>query len=398
MGRSRKETSRYEPTGHEGIERDRRSGIYYMRDTVYIDADRQERVDRSLKTKQIGIAIERVKAIRARIIRGEVAQTGGRQGFDDGFDLVIKMQSTKGKKTLEQAETQIKHLRPWFKEHCPYFGNFRKDGSQKLWNFERDYEEVWAEYKLAQAVKTPGRKLEHDRRYLIMTLKRAHRKGWVTKDFEKKDFELNEISDPIGQYLTDKSVREILAAAKPHPKLHLQILVAVTMGMRLTEILHLQKEEIDWGKKEIVLDPHRLKTRRPREVPIPIPPDVSPLLREFYDAAPGPYLFPAEFHNFEGRRVEPNQPQDDNRYHWDAVREATGIDARFHDLRHTAITNMVKAGFPDTGIRKICGVSEATMRRIYAHVESELKERFRKLFCGKFVEKGAQRGKSRKTK
>jgi integrase len=191
-------------------------------------------------------------------------------------------------------------------------------------------------------------------------------------------------------------VKALLLAATPHPKLFLQVLIAVTMGMRLSEILHLQKEEIDWAKKEIRLDPQRLKTRQPREVAIPISPDVAPLLREFYNAAPGPYLFPAEFYNFEGRRVDPNQPQDDNRYHWDKVREAAKLDVRFHDLRHTAITNMVKAGFPDTGIRKICGVSEETMRRIYAHVESDLKNRFRNLFCGKFVKSEGKHGKTRK--
>jgi hypothetical protein len=34
-----------------------------------------------------------------------------------------------------------------------------------------------------------------------MALKRAHRKGWIEKDFEKRDFELQEVGEPIGQYV-----------------------------------------------------------------------------------------------------------------------------------------------------------------------------------------------------
>jgi hypothetical protein len=45
---------------------------------------------------------------------------------------------------------------------------------------------------------------------------------------------------------------------------------------------------------------------------------------------------------------------------------------------------MLKAGMPEIAVRKICGVCEATIRRVYAHIEKDLKDQFREVFKNKF--------------
>lgn len=136
----------------------------------------------------------------------------------------------------------------------------------------------------------------------------------------------------------------ILERLRRYSKIYLQVKMTVTMGMRISEILHLHKDEVDLVDREINLDPHRLKIRKQRQVPIPIAVDIFPLLKEAYEKAPGPYIFSAIYTNKPGRPIDPNKPQDDNRYYWDKVREETGIDLRFHDLRHTCITNAFADG------------------------------------------------------
>jgi integrase len=438
--RPRKQTSRYEPSGDEGIERDKRSGVLYIRDTIHISPAESRFVERSLKTKSIVAARAAAAEIRNRMIRGEVEEEE-RRTFGEAFDAVVKIQSTKKGGTPGQAIDIVDgHLRPWFAENCAHL-----TGKLKRYkgSFEKHYEDVWADYKIeasfrkvpahlrerlerASRLQDPAaiakaelrieewrgenaepRKLEHDRRYLVMALKRARIRGWIQKEFSKKDFGLEDVSESIGQYVEDEAVQALLEAARPYPKLHLQVRCALLLGMRISEVLHLAKAEVNLKAREIDLNPKRVKTRRRREVPIPIPDELLPDLERVYKAASGPYLFPAEHHTFEGRRVDPMKPQDDNSFHWNKVRlaaarararaERPGITdqelevveamtCRFHDLRHTAITNMVKAGLPETAIRKFCGVHETTMRRIYAHIERELKDRFRNLFCGKFVE------------
>src|ERR1051326_448329 len=368
--RVRKQTSRYEATGHPNINRDRRSGIYYFRGAVTTDDFQSVFVDRSLKTTQLGTAIERAKRIRVKIAQGD-QPIRKRHTFREAFELVLKVQSPKAKGTSDQTGAIIEgHLMPWFDQHCKYLDDFVKN-----------YEGVWAEYRLTGAGrKMPTyledqegdsdrvlvkkarrreawhadpknqapRKLEHDRRFLNMALKRAYRAGWIKKEFKQRDFELNEVSDDIGQYVEDADLIRLIEASKPYPKLFLQVLLGSHLGLRISEILHLRKEEVDLKRRVIDLDPKRLKTRRRREVPIPIMDEVYPYLRQAYQSAKGDFIFPAERRVYEGGSeavvtVDLTKPQDDNRWFWDKVRAATGLQVRFHDLRHTAITNALVA-------------------------------------------------------
>lgn len=391
--RLRKETSRFEPTPHRNIWRDRRSNILWFRGTVSTDDLQSKVVDRSLKTKSIGEALERAKRIRVTVAQGDQAEKK-RRTFADAFELVLKMQSTKSKGTDDQARSLIEnHLKPWFESHCP-----------SLDHFVQNYESVWADYKLTAGARRPPahiedpderekwsashtdpRKLGHDRRYLIMALTRAFRSGWIKKQFAKRDLELNEVWMKKGKYLADESLIALITAARSYPKLYLQVLLASHMGMRISECLHLRVEEIDFNRMEVNLDPRRLKIRRPREVPIPIIDEVAGPLKEAVAAAKGEFIFPAEHHSIEGRQVDLTRPQDDNRYHWQKVLAATGIKATFHDLRRTAITNLLAQGIPSYVVEKICGVEEDTMKECYAFVFREVQNRFRAAFTGKFI-------------
>lgn len=422
--RPRKGTSRYEPTTDDGIERDKRSSILHLRDTVYRANNLEPvRVDRSLKTTNMTEARDRAKRIRAKIAAGEDLpnRKTDRHTFAEGFALLEKIQSTKAQKTLVSFYSQSAHLEPFLMGKAIDVGSL-SPGSPVTFgrcpyldDFETAFEEVWADYKLHRDQVTPGRKLKHDRQLLVQLLKRARNKGWISRAFTRLDFDISDVTEPIGKFLEDDQVNMILsglldyaadrekreleriarAAARGEEaslpsywfpkKDYLQVLIAVTMGMRKREILHLHRDELNLRKREIDLNPKRIKTRRRREVPVPISDAVYPLLKEAAELAPGPYLFPAIMQSKPGHPVNPDKPQDDNRFYWEQVKEDTGIEVRFHDLRHTAVTNMLEAGMPDYAVRKICGVSEVTMRRIYAHIKAKSNDEFRQLFTDRFT-------------
>jgi integrase len=357
----------YTKTNYSFIFRNNQYGFYYFRGTINGNF-----ISKSLKTDKITLARHRADKI---MLGADERKQKFRPTFDELFDLVLKIQETKSKATYSMALLQINnHLKPWFKEFCPF-----------LDTFEKNYEEIWADYKLAQKRKHPERKLNHDRRHLIMALRRAFNKQWTRKSIGKAELTLNEAKTSIGKYLEDYEVRKLLDYLKSTPKSYLQVQMAVQMGMRISEILHLKKEEINLKSREIYLDPHRLKIRRPREVPIPIAEDVFPLLVEFYNKAPGEYIFPAIYPHKPGAPVDPNKPQDENRRAWTRARKATGVQARFHDLRHTAITNALAAGMPPISAAKIFGADVRTINNIYDHLKTETKDKFRFLFKGRFT-------------
>ena len=305
-----------------------------------------------------------------------------RAKFVDAFDLALKVQSSKSKRTFIVAKDGDKNLRTFFTKEVPY-----------LDNFIGNYENYWSEYILFKKRENPNRKLDHDRRYLIFVLKRALKKDLISKDFNKSDFPLNEVTHPIGKGLEDEEVRRLLTSAKEnnYDVLYLQILMAVTMGMRKGEILSLKIFHIDLEKKEIDLDPNNLKIRRKRSVEIPIADSVFDDLKNHVNRikmtmptnAPG-FLFPKKFTNISGTPINWFEHQE-SLSTFSRLKVLSQVKCRFHDLRHTAITNMVRKRIPITTISKVCGVGIELINRIYDHVNTDSKKEIRELFNGRFT-------------
>lgn len=293
-----------------------------------------------------------------------------RSTFAESFDLLLKVQAPKAKNTAAQAEMIIRHMRPWFEKNCPY-----------LDEFETNYESLWADYRIHEGRK---RKLGHDRRYLVMTLRRALAKGWISKTFKKSDFALNESTESIGKYVEDEDIKKLLAALSSCPRTLLQVRMALFMGMRLFEILQLRVVEVDLKRREINLDPSRLKIRKPRKVPVPIANAVYPGLAEFIKSATGLYVFPARSTENGKRMINPDKPQCDNRSRWNRARKESKVNCRFHDLRHTCLTNALAAGMPPLTASKIFGATITVINSIYDHVNTAASESFRSVFDGKF--------------
>ena len=294
--------------------------------------------------------------------------------FDDCFDLLMKIQASKAPNTIAQTAANVKHLRPWFKKNCP-----------NLEEFESSFEENWSAYKAFQKdeAKRLGKKprmLRHDQRTLVMALKRAYIKTWVKKAFSKKDFELKESSKSIGKHIAEENTAKLSAYLFAHSiKTYLQFQMALTMGLRISEILQLRKEEVDLEKQEINLDPSRLKTRQARKVEIPITDIVFPLLKERFDSAEGEYIFPSDARG----KINPDKPQSDNTYHWKRAREVTGVKCRFHDLRHTCLSNALANGMQPLTASKYFGCTQEVLDKVYDHIRMKDRQTHRDILNGK---------------
>lgn len=276
------------------------------------------------------------------------------RNLKDAFDLLLKIQSAKSKNTYQQSIQICKHLE--------WFYNLPLNG------FETDFEEEWAAYvahqkdQAAKENKKP-RKLGHDRRYLVQALKRATNKGWIKKAFKKTDFSLLESTEPIGKHVSDEDMQKLLNCLVNHEKTWFQVMIAYKMGMRISEILQLRKSEVDLQACEINLDSTRLKTRKPRKVPIPIVPSLIPLFKKYYSMSQT-YIFPSTTKT----SVNHNKPQSDNSYWWDKARRNAGVRCRFHDLRHSAISNSLARGLQPLDACNIFGATMEVIQRCYHHI------------------------------
>jgi integrase len=69
---------------------------------------------------------------------------------------------------------------------------------------------------------------------------------------------------------------------------------------------------------------------------------------------------------------DPNRPRNIWQA-WDVARKAAKLpDFRFHDLRHTAATEMLRAGVDSRVVATVLGHRSMNMMRRYAHVAPEL--------------------------
>lgn len=291
--------------------------------------------------------------------------------FKDSFDLLCKIQSSKAPNTYAQCLQIVAHLSPWFQKNYP-----------DLSSFETDFEEIWSEYVSSCRKTDKKRKLGHDRRYLVMALRRAQVKGWIKRSFSKTDFSLLESTETIGKYVESGDVKKLLDwLLSRSPRAWLQVQMAATMGMRKSEILRLRKEEIDLRRGEINLDPNRLKTRRARKVGIPITHAVRQALIDTCRETQSLYVFPM-IRAGTCPIIDLARPQADNSYWWALARKATGVKCRFHDLRHTAISNALSRGMQPITASKIFGATQQVIAQVYDHIRPEDSELHRAILDG----------------
>lgn len=214
----------------------------------------------------------------------------------------------------------------------------------------------WIEFALARRKTHPKARLYDDRKHLNTILRAAYFEGIIPRRilltiYDKKTCAGREISAfELGKLYQHAS-----------PALTLQIEIALKMGLRLREMLYLRWDQFDWEKRLISLLTSDTKTRRARVVPIN--PDVYDRLRVRYSGKYSDYVFP--------RRSDCTKPQETNRRSWELVKHKADVKARWHDLRHTCATLMIRRGIPVSTASKVLGMSQKVLTDIYAHLNDD---------------------------
>ena len=147
---------------------------------------------------------------------------------------------------------------------------------------------------------------------------------------------------------------------------------AVTLGYlsgwRRAEVLGLTWPEVDRIRGLITLPAERSENREPRE--LPLSPALAALIEKRWQARlvsgpNGPRVCDRVFHR-EG------EPVRDFRSAWRKAVEAIGQPGLlFHDLRRSAVTNMIRAGVPEQTAMRISGHRTSSVFRRYRIVETK---------------------------
>jgi integrase len=166
----------------------------------------------------------------------------------------------------------------------------------------------------------------------------------------------------IGLTYSDDELRRLLEYSSPD--LRLAIVMGYKMMMRIGEIAGLSWERIDFKKRVLVSKEHESSTKKKRIVPI----SKGIVFNELFGRSAGkrsPWVFPLKHSPDKHIMTQVFDKE------WQAVKRKAKVKGRFHDLKHTGITRLVKLRIPIDQISKVSGTSVPVLMKRYVHTNPE---------------------------
>jgi integrase len=188
---------------------------------------------------------------------------------------------------------------------------------------------------------------------------------------------LPERQHPIGRALTDEERQRLFDAAASNPEwehVYCAAVVAANTSMRPVEVKHLRRRDVDVVRRLVHVRRSKNETSH-RVIPLNAP-AVEAIVRMLDRAnllghtEPDHFFWPAcQWGRYDG--TKPMLKWDTA---WRRLRDAAGLPGlRFHDLRHTVITELAEMGVADHVLESISGHLSRRMLEHYSHIRIDAK-------------------------
>jgi integrase len=184
---------------------------------------------------------------------------------------------------------------------------------------------------------------------------------------------------PGRAYSSDEKARMLEEAAKLRSKnMYPALVLDLNCGLRDKELRELRWSQIDLvHKKALTVGKSKTAAGTGRVIPLnetvlmALEAHAAWYTRRFGECRPDWFVFPAG----RPQPTDPTQPVTTLKTAWTKVRENSNVVGRWHDNRHTLVTELAESGAGDEVIMSIAGhVSRAMLSR-YSHVRMEAKRR-----------------------
>jgi integrase len=171
----------------------------------------------------------------------------------------------------------------------------------------------------------------------------------------------------------DRMLEEARKARSPH--IYLALTLALNAGMRDAEIRNLTWEQIDFTKKFLAVGQSKTEAGEGRTIPLnsslfEVLSEYAVWYREkFGEPRVEWYVFPFG----KPSPSDPTRPVTTLKTAWNNVRTNAQVKGRWHDNRHTLITDLAESGAGDQTIMDIAGHVSKQMLKHYSHIRMEAK-------------------------
>jgi len=173
----------------------------------------------------------------------------------------------------------------------------------------------------------------------------------------------------------DRMLGEARKARSPH--IYLALTLALNAGMRDAEIKTLTWGQLDFTKKYLAVGCSKTEAGEGRTIPLNS--TLLEVFSEYADWYQEKFGKPrAEWYVFPFGKPspsDPTRPVTTLKTAWNNVRKNAKVKGRWHDNRHTLITDLAESGAGDQTIMDIAGHVSKQMLKHYSHIRMEAKRR-----------------------
>lgn len=155
--------------------------------------------------------------------------------------------------------------------------------------------------------------------------------------------------------LTNEEVKALLDGTKDNKDLHILFLTGIYTGLRISDCANLKWRDIDFEKKIINVTPKKTK-RYNTSVQIPLHPILEEELKTFEQT--GEYVSETNARDYVNSTLSGKLT---------TLFRRLGINASFHYLRHTFVSNAINSGMSPMLVQRIVGHSSIDMTDAYFH-------------------------------
>jgi integrase len=219
------------------------------------------------------------------------------------------------------------------------------------------------------------------------------------------DVRMLRTSEEIGRAISQGEETKLLDGCRESRSRSLLPVVALALStaMRYSELRLLRWTNVNLSGRSIMVGKSKTESGEGRTIPLN---ERAFALLSFWaalfpDRRTDHYVFPAERYGAAGddfvpcaHSVDATKPIGSWGVAWAAAKKRSGVQCRFHDLRHTACTRMLEAGVPFSVVASLMGWSASTtvrMAKRYGHIGQEAqKQAVTALSGGSFTAEGAQ--------
>jgi integrase len=327
---------------------------------MYVDdTGRNREMERSVESKAAATDIRNLLINDLKQSHGH-SRTGEKMKFDDLADYCEKHfykpavyadgRRIEGVRSVLSAKSQLKALRLFFGKRL-----IRTISNATLREYRiQRLSTVSPMTKAKISLTTVNRELTMMRRMINVALN----EGWILRNpFRGSESLINAADEKrCERILTRAEEHRLLEVCNTERRGHLRalIILALDTAMRRGELFKLRWQDIDFDNRQICVQATHTKTQRQRFVPLTS--RAHGELEKVRLTSTTERIFP-----FADIKIS----------FANAKRDAGVTDVRFHDLRHTAITRLVRSGMASTEAGKIAGHTQPQTTYRYINTDAD---------------------------